>query len=71
MECFADNLKQARPDFFLGAPRVWEKIQERMEAVGAQATPLRRRLVRWAWKVGLAAGYAAQGEGRAWPACSR
>jgi long-subunit acyl-CoA synthetase (AMP-forming) len=44
-------------------PRVWEKMQAAMQAAGAQAGPLRRRLVRWARRQGLAAGRAAQ-EGR-------
>jgi long-subunit acyl-CoA synthetase (AMP-forming) len=66
MEQVGDNLREARPDYFLGVPRVWEKIQERMEAMGASSPRWRRRLVAWARRVGLAAGYADQ-EGRRRP----
>ncbi|HVZ76430.1 MAG TPA: AMP-binding protein [Gemmatimonadaceae bacterium] len=60
MERVGDNLREARPHAFLGVPRVWEKIQERMEAVGATSGPLRRALVRWARRTGLAGGLAMQ-----------
>ncbi len=66
MERLGDNLREVRPDFFLGVPRVWEKIQERMQAAGAQSSGPRRRLVAWARGVGLRGGYAAQ-EGRPMP----
>jgi long-subunit acyl-CoA synthetase (AMP-forming) len=55
-----DDLREIRPDYFLGVPRVWEKIQERMQAAGAESSPLRRRLIAWARGVGLASGYAEQ-----------
>ena len=55
-----------RPHLFLGVPRVWEKIQAGMQAAGAQASPLRRRIAAWAKGVGLAGGYADQ-EGRPRP----
>ena len=32
------SLVQCRPDLFLGVPRVWEKIEEKMRAVGAANT---------------------------------
>jgi long-subunit acyl-CoA synthetase (AMP-forming) len=60
MEQLGDNLREIRPDFFLGVPRVWEKIQERMQAAGATSSPLQKRIVAWARRVGLAAGYADQ-----------
>jgi len=44
-------------------PRVWEKIQAKMQAMGAQAPALRKKLVAWARRDGLAAGYAEQGRG--------
>lgn len=60
METLGENLRDVRPHFFLGVPRVWEKMQERMVAAGARAPALRKRIVRWARGVGLASGYAAQ-----------
>lgn len=60
LDTLADDLREVRPTFFFAVPRVWEKIQARMEAAGAAAGPVKRRLVRWARDVGLAAGRAAQ-----------
>jgi long-subunit acyl-CoA synthetase (AMP-forming) len=61
-----DSLREVRPHLFLGVPRVWEKIQAGIQAAGAQAGPVRRRIVAWARGVGLAGGYADQ-EGRPRP----
>jgi long-subunit acyl-CoA synthetase (AMP-forming) len=61
-----ENLREVRPHLFLGVPRVWEKIQAGIQAAGAQASPLRRRIAAWARGVGLAGGYADQ-EGRPRP----
>ncbi len=60
IERLADTLKEVRPTVFMGVPRVWEKIQAKMMAVGASAPPLRRKVAAWARKVGLRAGYAAE-----------
>src|SRR4029453_18788313 len=51
-------LVEVRPHFFLGVPRVWEKMQAAIEAKGAEASPLRRRIVAWARSVGLRTGAA-------------
>ncbi len=53
-------LSEVRPTIFLGVPRVWEKIQAKMQAAGAAAPPIRKKLVAWAKKQGLAGGYAEQ-----------
>lgn len=66
MDDLGDVLREVRPHYFLGVPRVWEKIQERIEAVGRAGSPLRKRIARWARRVGLAGGYASQ-EGRPIP----
>ena len=60
MAALGDDLREIRPDYFLGVPRVWEKIQERMLAAGAGSSRARRALIAWARRVGLAAGYADQ-----------
>jgi long-subunit acyl-CoA synthetase (AMP-forming) len=63
----AAYLVEVRPHLFLGVPRVWEKMQAAIEAKGAEASPLRRRLVAWARGVGSRAGEADQaGRPRPW-----
>jgi long-subunit acyl-CoA synthetase (AMP-forming) len=59
-EMLADTLRYIRPTLFLGVPRVWEKIQAKIEEIGAQNPPLRRRISAWARKVGLEGGWADQ-----------
>ncbi len=61
LEQLGDNLREVRPTFFLGVPRVWEKIQAKMVAAGAQNPPLKKKIAAWARSVGLASGYAEQG----------
>jgi long-subunit acyl-CoA synthetase (AMP-forming) len=54
LEKMPENLREVRPHFFLGVPRVWEKIQAGIQAAGATANPLRRRIAAWARGVGRA-----------------
>uniref|UniRef100_A0A3Q3J2S7 long-chain-fatty-acid--CoA ligase n=1 Tax=Monopterus albus TaxID=43700 RepID=A0A3Q3J2S7_MONAL len=51
------TLKEVRPTWFLGVPRVWEKMQEKMKAVGAKAPPMMRRISDWAKSIGLRYNY--------------
>jgi long-subunit acyl-CoA synthetase (AMP-forming) len=60
VEKLPEALADVRPTFFLGVPRVWEKIQAKMQAAGASAKPIQKKLVAWAKKQGLAGGYAEQ-----------
>jgi long-subunit acyl-CoA synthetase (AMP-forming) len=60
IEKLGENLAEVRPTVFMGVPRVWEKIQAKMQAAGAQAPPMRKKLVAWAKKTGLAGGFAEQ-----------
>jgi long-subunit acyl-CoA synthetase (AMP-forming) len=60
LEKMPENLREVRPHFFLGVPRVWEKVQAGIQAKGAQASPLRRRIAAWAKDVGRRSGDAAQ-----------
>ncbi|MDA3898035.1 MAG: AMP-binding protein [Desulfobacteraceae bacterium] len=55
-----DNLAEVRPTVFVGVPRVWEKIQAKMMAAGAQNPPLKKKIAAWARGKGLAGGYAHQ-----------
>lgn len=60
MEKLGDNLREVRPHYFLGVPRVWEKIQEKIMAVGAKNPPMKKKISAWARRQGLAGGYAEQ-----------
>ncbi len=60
LEKLGENLAEVRPTIFVGVPRVWEKIQAKMQAAGAKAPPVRKRLVGWARRTGLAGGFAEQ-----------
>uniref|UniRef100_A0AAV2MRN8 long-chain-fatty-acid--CoA ligase n=1 Tax=Knipowitschia caucasica TaxID=637954 RepID=A0AAV2MRN8_KNICA len=55
----ATTLKQVRPTSFLGVPRVWEKMQEKMREAGLKASPMRRRVADWAKSIGLQYNYSA------------
>ncbi|XP_009985007.1 PREDICTED: long-chain-fatty-acid--CoA ligase ACSBG2 [Tauraco erythrolophus] len=48
-----DTLREVRPTAFLGVPRVWEKMEEKMKSVGAKSSTLRRKVASWAKGVGL------------------
>jgi long-subunit acyl-CoA synthetase (AMP-forming) len=58
MEKLADNLREVRPQFFFAVPRVWEKMQAGIQAVGAKNPPLKKKISAWARGLGLAAGEA-------------
>jgi len=60
MELLGDALRDVRPHYFLGVPRVWEKIQEKIMAAGAKNPPLKKKIAAWARRLGLAGGYAEQ-----------
>lgn len=42
------TLKRVLPTIFFGVPRVWEKMQEKMQAVGATTTGLKKSIATWA-----------------------
>jgi long-subunit acyl-CoA synthetase (AMP-forming) len=66
LEKLGENLVEVKPTAFVGVPRVWEKIQAKMMAAGAQNPPLKKKIAAWARKQGLAGGYAEQ-EGKPKP----
>ena len=43
-----DNLREVRPTVFVGVPRVFEKLEEKMRELGRSAPAPRRALVEWA-----------------------
>jgi long-subunit acyl-CoA synthetase (AMP-forming) len=67
LDQLGDNLREVRPTMFVGVPRVWEKIQARMAAAGAQTSGLKKKIAAWARVKGLSNGYARQ-EGKPAPA---
>ncbi|XP_067824331.1 long-chain-fatty-acid--CoA ligase ACSBG2 isoform X2 [Heptranchias perlo] len=48
-----NTMKEVRPTAFMGVPRVWEKMQEKMKTVGAKSSAVRRQVASWAKDVGL------------------
>jgi long-chain acyl-CoA synthetase len=50
-----DALKEARPTFFVGVPRVWEKFEARIRAEVEEAPAARQRLFNWAAAAGAEA----------------
>ena len=66
VEKLAENLREVRPQVFLGVPRVWEKMQAAVQVAAARNGPVKRRIGAWARRVGLAGGDADQ-RGRARP----
>lgn len=42
------TLQEAKPTKFIGVPRVWEKIQEKMLSIGAQSGFLKKSIANWA-----------------------
>ncbi len=60
LERVPEALREIRPTIFFAVPRVWEKLQTAVEKAIAEAPPFRRRMLGWARRKALAAGYAAQ-----------
>ncbi len=58
IDLLLDTLQEARPQAFFGVPRVWEKMQHKMQAAGAEASPLQKKIAAWARGVGLKASEA-------------
>ncbi|CAM9369790.1 unnamed protein product, partial [Hapterophycus canaliculatus] len=48
------TLKEVRPTIFVGVPRVWEKIYERMQEVGRSIHGVKASISTWAKRKGLA-----------------
>ncbi|XP_038079332.1 long-chain-fatty-acid--CoA ligase ACSBG2-like [Patiria miniata] len=48
-----NTLKEVRPTGFIGVPRVWEKIQEKLKAVSANNSNFRKKIADWAKDIGL------------------
>ncbi|XP_010599335.2 long-chain-fatty-acid--CoA ligase ACSBG2 [Loxodonta africana] len=48
-----NTLHQVRPTCFLGVPRIWEKMQEKIKENTTKATALKRKVFTWARNTGL------------------
>ncbi|KJE92043.1 long-chain-fatty-acid-CoA ligase ACSBG2 [Capsaspora owczarzaki ATCC 30864] len=62
-----ETLQEVRPTMFMGVPRVWEKVSEKMREVGEQQTGLKKWIAGWARRTGLAGNMALQ-DGKSLPA---
>jgi len=60
VEAMPANLRDVRPTFFFGVPRVWEKFKVKAEEGLRSQPPLKRRLVSWAR--GVASEYHARAQ---------
>lgn len=47
-----ETLREIRPTFFFGVPRVWEKVMEKMREIGASTTGFKKVLAVWAKEKG-------------------
>lgn len=54
------TMKDVRPTFFFGVPRVWEKIQEKMAAIGRNGSAVKQLIGNWAKGLGKTKNQAAQ-----------
>jgi len=48
-----DRLNVAKPTIFLGVPLVWEKIADKIRAIGAETTGAKKKVADWAKGLGL------------------
>lgn len=55
IDLLLDTLQEARPHAFFAVPRVWEKIQHKMQAAGVDASPTKKKIAAWARGIGLQA----------------
>lgn len=49
-----ERLRVVRPTLFLGVPRVWEKVAEKMKQIGAKTVGTKKKIATWAKAKGLA-----------------
>jgi len=62
-----DTLREVRPTTFLGVPRVWEKMEEKMRETGKKTTGIKKAIATWAKEKGLEGSYNEQrGEDKPW-----
>jgi len=47
------TLQAAKPTVFMGVPRVWEKINEKLVSIGRKSGSLKKYIASWAKEVSL------------------
>jgi long-chain acyl-CoA synthetase len=52
LDKLGDDIREVRPHFLVGVPRVFEKVHARILADVAAGSPLKRRVFAWAMRVG-------------------
>ena len=58
-----ETTSEARPTYFLGVPRVWEKFADRIQGAVRESSALRQTIFSWARRQGLATGLEASRTG--------
>ncbi|XP_049495685.1 long-chain-fatty-acid--CoA ligase ACSBG2-like isoform X2 [Panthera uncia] len=48
-----NTLQEVKPTAFLGVPRIWEKMQERIKETGAKFSSLRKKVFSWGRVIGF------------------
>eukprot|EP00428_Durinskia_dybowskii_P074389 CAMPEP_0170405002 /NCGR_PEP_ID=MMETSP0117_2-20130122/26943_1 /TAXON_ID=400756 /ORGANISM="Durinskia baltica, Strain CSIRO CS-38" /LENGTH=656 /DNA_ID=CAMNT_0010662077 /DNA_START=51 /DNA_END=2018 /DNA_ORIENTATION=+ len=65
-----NTMKEVRPTFFFGVPRVWEKIEEKMVQIGRSNSGVKLLMAKWAKSLGAEHCRMAQyGNGGGAPCC--
>lgn len=59
-----DSLKEVRPTMFLGVPRVWEKMAEKITACNRKNGRVKRSLLQWSRQIGLKGNLSMMNGGR-------
>lgn len=52
LDTIVDDARDVKPTIFLGVPRVYEKMHQRIQAKFAEEKPLKRAVIDWALEVG-------------------
>lgn len=63
LDALGENLKDVRPHMFVAVPRVWEKMQSKLEVGLGEATGVKKALINWARGLGLKAARSEYGGG--------
>ncbi|RXM91420.1 Long-chain-fatty-acid--CoA ligase ACSBG2 [Acipenser ruthenus] len=52
-----NTMREVRPTAFMAVPRVWEKMQEKMQSQASKSSLVKRKVAEWAKYIGLQANY--------------